>query len=116
MLLFPGSGDFLETGLPALCKATTNLSVDIQAKLAIAWSGSTCNSIRNILENLQQLITLRVILTRQDQDIEDDYIVTSATKLMKVKHLFLNLLRVGVVISILGCLLCKYTRWFVRIY
>lgn len=81
-----GSSDFLETALPALCRATTWLSVEEQARLAMVWSGPGRNSLRMILENLQQLITLRVILTGFHRDfyVQDEHVITSATKLMKV--------------------------------
>lgn len=43
--------------------------------------------MRSILENLQQLITLRVILSNiPNIDIQDDNVITSATKLMKVVY------------------------------
>lgn len=81
-----GSGDFLETALPALCRAATWLPIEIQAKLAILWSGPGRSGLRNILENLQQLITLRVILTvfHHDFYVQDEHVITSATKLMKI--------------------------------
>jgi len=51
------------------------------------WAGPGRSSIRNILENLQQLITLRVIVTPFHRDffIQDENVITSATKLMKVR-------------------------------
>lgn len=81
-----GSGDFLETALPAICRAAQWLPVEVQAKLARMWSTVGRSSIRNILENLQQLITLRVILTpfHRDLFVQDENVITSATKLMKV--------------------------------
>ncbi|KAJ8984869.1 hypothetical protein NQ317_002708 [Molorchus minor] len=84
-----GSGDFLETALPAICRAAQWLPVDVQAKLARIWSSSLGrNSIRNILENLQQLITLRVIVTPFHRDfyVQDENVITSATKLMKILY------------------------------
>lgn len=82
-----GSGEFLETALPALCRATTYLPTEVQAQLALAWSSPGRNSMRSILENLQQLITLRVILSNiPNIDIQDDNVITSATKLMKVVY------------------------------
>ncbi|KAF5298616.1 hypothetical protein FQR65_LT09712 [Abscondita terminalis] len=83
-----GSGDFLETALPALCRATGWLSIESQAKLANIWSGSVGrSSLRMILENLQQLVTLRVIVTQFHRDfyVQDENVITSATKIMKVR-------------------------------
>ncbi|KAL1508843.1 hypothetical protein ABEB36_003674 [Hypothenemus hampei] len=83
-----GSGDFLETALPAICRAAQWLPVEVQATLARMWSGPGRSAIRNILENLQQLITLRVIVTPFHRDffIQDENVITSATKLMKILY------------------------------
>lgn len=88
-----GSGDFLETVLPAICRAAQWLPVEVQAKLARMWSTVGRSSIRNILENLQQLITLRVILTpfHRDLFVQDENVITSATKLMKVSLSYFRL-------------------------
>lgn len=81
-----GSGDFLETALPAICRASQWLTVEVQAKLARMWSGVARSSIRNILQHLQQLISVRAISTPFQRDffIQDENVITSATKLMKV--------------------------------
>ncbi|XP_049820248.1 ubiquitin-protein ligase E3A isoform X2 [Aethina tumida] len=83
-----GSGDFLETALPAICRASQCLSVEVQAKLARMWSGPHRSSLRNILENLQQLITLRVIVSQFHREffVQDENVITSATKLMKILY------------------------------
>ncbi|XP_022905557.1 ubiquitin-protein ligase E3A [Onthophagus taurus] len=83
-----GTGDFVEMALPMLCRALEHLSLDLQAKLALAWSGPGRSNMQNILENLQQLITLRVItgFNTYTQDVQDDTVVTSATKLMKILY------------------------------
>ncbi|KAK9871311.1 hypothetical protein WA026_011579 [Henosepilachna vigintioctopunctata] len=84
-----GSGDFLETGLPAICRASQWLTVGVQAKLANIWSSPFGRmSLRNILENLQQLITLKVIVTQFHRDfyVQDENVITSATKLIKILY------------------------------
>ncbi|XP_050296568.1 ubiquitin-protein ligase E3A isoform X2 [Anthonomus grandis grandis] len=83
-----GSGDFLETALPAICRAAQWLPVEVQATLATSWAGPGRSSIRNILENLQQLITLRVIVTPFHREffIQDENVITSATQVMKVLY------------------------------
>lgn len=88
-----GSGDFLETALPAICRASQWLTVGVQAKLANVWSTSGRSSLRNILESLQQLITLKVIVTQFHRDfyVQDENVITSATKLMKIVY-FANML------------------------
>lgn len=84
---FTGSGDFLETALPALCRASQRLPVELQARLALIWSGPGRNSLRTILENLQQLVTLRVIVTQFHPNfyVQDENVITSATEVMKVR-------------------------------
>lgn len=76
----------METALPAICRATTWLPVEVQEKLAMVWAGAGRRSLRSILENLQQLVTLRVITTQFHSafPVQDENIITSATKLMKV--------------------------------
>lgn len=83
-----GSGDFLETALPAICRACEKLPVELQARLAQIWSGPGRTSLRTILENLQQLVTLRVIVTQFHPNfyVQDEDVVTSATELMKVSE------------------------------
>ncbi|KAG6448074.1 hypothetical protein O3G_MSEX005305 [Manduca sexta] len=83
-----GCSDYLEIALPALCHAAEHLSIKGQAKLARLWAEHCKDSLRHILETLQQLITLRVIstnYTRQFQ-VQDDEHVTAATKLMKIVY------------------------------
>lgn len=83
-----GSSDYLEIALPALCNAAEHLPLKAQAKLARTWAQNCKDSLRHILETLQQLITLRVIstnYTRQFQ-LQDDKTVTCATKLMKIVY------------------------------
>lgn len=79
----------METALPALCRASQRLPVELQARLATLWSGPGRNSLRQILENLQQLVTLRVIVTQFEPNfyVQDENVVTSATELMKVKKI-----------------------------
>lgn len=83
-----GTGDYLETALPALCKAAAWLPVLAQAQLARKWAGPGRPALRGILENLQQLVTLMVIVTQFHRDfyVQDELVITSATKLMKVVY------------------------------
>lgn len=83
-----GTGDYLETALPALCKAAAWLPVKAQTLLARKWAGPGLPALRGILENLQQLVTLMVIVTQFHRDfyVQDEIVITSATKLMKVVY------------------------------
>lgn len=80
------SSDYLEVALPALCHAAEYLPVPAQGKLAKTWATHCKESLRNILESLQQLITLRVISKNYTRSfsLQDDDTVTVATKLMRV--------------------------------
>lgn len=72
------------------------LYVLAQAKLARLWGQHCKESLRHILETIQQLITLRVISTNYSRNfqVQDDDSVTMATKLMKVSFLFLIMLKI----------------------
>lgn len=63
----------------------SNLFSD-QAKLARKWSTNCKDNLRNILEALQQLITIRIITTNYTRDFcaQEDVKVTLPTKFMKV--------------------------------
>ncbi|XP_039746441.1 ubiquitin-protein ligase E3A isoform X2 [Pararge aegeria] len=80
--------EYLETALPLLCIATEHLTVKAQAKLARVWAQHCKDSLRHILETLQQLITLRVISTNYVRhfQVQDDTTVTMATKTMKIVY------------------------------
>ncbi|XP_047989880.1 ubiquitin-protein ligase E3A [Leguminivora glycinivorella] len=83
-----GCSDYLEIALPALCHAAKHLPVKTQAKLARMWAQHCKESLRHILETLQQLITLRIISTNYTRNfqVQDDESVTMATKLMKIVY------------------------------
>ncbi|XP_063892746.1 ubiquitin-protein ligase E3A [Helicoverpa armigera] len=83
-----GCSDYLEIALPALCLAADHLTLKGKARLARIWAQHCKDSLRHILETLQQLITLRVIstnYTRQFQ-VQEDEVVTLATKFMKIVY------------------------------
>ncbi|XP_030748877.1 ubiquitin-protein ligase E3A isoform X2 [Sitophilus oryzae] len=83
-----GLGDFIDTALPAICRASQWLPVEVQATLARMWAGPGRTNIRNILQNLQQLITTRTYGTPFHRDffIQDENVITSATKLVKILY------------------------------
>ncbi|XP_044727584.1 ubiquitin-protein ligase E3A isoform X2 [Chrysoperla carnea] len=83
-----GSGEFLETALPSLCRAAAQLPTSAQATLARRWAKDGKPMLKTLLESLQQLITLRVIVTHFNPDffVQDEPIITSATKLMKIVY------------------------------
>ncbi|XP_034825167.1 ubiquitin-protein ligase E3A isoform X1 [Maniola hyperantus] len=83
-----GCSEYLEIALPLLCVAIERLPVKAQAKLARVWAQHCKESLRHILETLQQLITLRVISTNyvRHYQVQDDTTVTMATKVMKIVY------------------------------
>lgn len=82
-----GSGDYLETALPSMCNAVAHLPIEAQTILVRAWSSSPCKErLRDILQSLQQLVTLKVISGNFNRDfcVQDDNTIVAATKVMKV--------------------------------
>ncbi|KAJ2950776.1 hypothetical protein O0L34_g9041 [Tuta absoluta] len=83
-----GCSDYLEIALPALCHAAEHLDDKAQARLARVWATQCKDTLRHILESLQQLITLRVISTNYTRhfQLQDDESVATATKLIKIVY------------------------------
>lgn len=109
-----GTGDYLETALPALCKAAAIMPIRAQAEMARRWASADSPSLRSILENLQQLVTLMVIVTQFHRDyyVQDDLVITSATKIMKVCFMiFIFSYLLLYKDFFLDCLLCKSFNW-----
>ncbi|XP_077293912.1 ubiquitin protein ligase E3A isoform X2 [Arctopsyche grandis] len=88
-----GYGEFLETVLPSLCEAADHLSFEDQGKLVRKWATHCKDNLRNTLESLQQLITIKVMSTNYAREfcVQDDNKVTLATKFMKIVY-YANLL------------------------
>lgn len=88
-----GSGDYLETALPAMCNAVAHLPIESQALLVRAWASAPCKErLRDILQSLQQLVTLKVISGNFSRDfcVQDDNTIVAATKVMKVNGIQLG--------------------------
>lgn len=78
--------EYMETALPAFCKAAALLPVRSQAILARTWSSFAPERLKEMLDTLHQFITLRVIggqFTR-DYCINDEESIIASTKLMKI--------------------------------
>lgn len=92
--------EFIEFSLPAICNAASFLPVWAQARLAAIWGAHCRDSIKLLLETLQQLISLQVIagsgggggggslLQHQQTYVQDNETIVWATKAMKVSLLF----------------------------
>ncbi|XP_075235231.1 ubiquitin protein ligase E3A isoform X1 [Lycorma delicatula] len=78
-----GTSDYLELALPRLCRAASHLPLTAQARLSRVWSRHCPHRLKSLLEALQQLVTLRVIMSR-DYCVQDDEAITAPTKLMKI--------------------------------
>lgn len=81
-----GGFDYLELAFPRLCRAASRLPVPAQARLARVWAKHCPHRLKNLLEALQQLITLRVITGcfTSNYCVQDDESITAPTKVMKV--------------------------------
>lgn len=68
------------------------LTLLLQARLARVWARHCPDRLKNLLESLQQLITLRVITGlgasrfSRDYCLQDEDTITAPTKLMKVRE------------------------------
>lgn len=80
--------EFLEEALPDVCKAASHLPVWAQARLAWIWAEHCKLNLRNLLQTLQQLISLKVISENftRDSAIQDNLVITCTTKVLKVQN------------------------------
>lgn len=87
-IIIIGKSDFVDVSLPTICKAASYLPVWAQARLASIWAEHCKDGLRTLLESLQQLITLQVITGAYHENayVQDNEIIISATKLMKVSE------------------------------
>lgn len=79
------SSEYVDRALPQLCKTMSYLPYSALARICRVWARYCRDSFTNILDSLQQLITMRTIKnydsTRRLQENAD---IISATKVMKV--------------------------------
>ncbi|XP_063708431.1 ubiquitin-protein ligase E3A isoform X2 [Culicoides brevitarsis] len=87
-LIHNGASEFLEVALPSICCACAHLPIWAQARLACIWAEHCKEDLRQILINLQQLVTLQVIQVDYfgDYHIQSNEIVANATKVMKIVY------------------------------
>lgn len=88
-IIIIGKSDFVDVALPSICQAAAHLPVWAQARLAAIWAEHCKEGLRKLLETLQQLISLQVITGAYHENayVQDNEIIISATKLMKVMEL-----------------------------
>lgn len=87
-ILCIGSSEFLATALPAMCRAASHLPIWAQARIAHIWSEHCQCGLKNMLEMLQQLITVQVVTSTDDRRncVHENEIIISATKVMKILY------------------------------
>lgn len=82
------SPEFLESAFPKFCKALGYLPVKAQAKLARVWATYPVEKLRDFLNNLQQLITVKTVSNEWNRGycVNDDEGITGAAKVLKVLY------------------------------
>lgn len=85
-IIMIGKSDLVDVALPAICKAAAHLPVWAQARLASIWSEHCRDGLRKLVESLQQLISIQVITGAYHENgyVQDNEVIISATKVMKV--------------------------------
>lgn len=78
--------DYLKSALPEFCKAVGELSVHSQQKLARLWVSYDQNRLKDMVNTLQQLITVTVVDSQDSQNyaVSGDETVQAAAKVMKI--------------------------------
>ncbi|KAK0064842.1 ubiquitin-protein ligase E3A [Biomphalaria pfeifferi] len=87
MLHFP---EYLECAFPNICKVIGMLPVSTQAKLAKIWSSYGQIRLREMVQSLQQMITVKVINCEGQWSsvlrLCDDMSITNATRVLKILY------------------------------
>lgn len=125
-IIIIGKSDFVDVALPSICQAAAYLPIWAQARLAAIWAEHCKDGLRKLLETLQQLISLQVITGAYHENayVQDNEIIISATKLMKVSrawvmklHFSIMLLSEGINLVFVFIKFRSYTMqayWLVR--
>ena len=82
------SPEFIECATPQICKAMALLPVGGQARLARIWSRFTGKQLKDMVDYLQQLITLKVVSMPWSHmsSVNDNDAITSATRVLKILY------------------------------
>lgn len=78
------SSEFMDFALPAICVMFNSLGLEFQVRIANIWSKHCTDSLKKILEMLQQLISLQVVTSACE--VQDNTIIVNATMVMKVLY------------------------------
>jgi len=79
---------YLENVLPIVCRGISLLPVDSQASLVRYFSSQTITSLKSMLENLQQILSLRVYTGTFTRDhlMNDDETVSSVVSVIRILY------------------------------
>lgn len=83
-----GSEAYLENVVPVLCRGVALLPLNSQVVLARLWSQYTVEKLRSLLENLQQILSLKVYtgaFTRE-RVMNEDETITSVTSVIRILY------------------------------
>nr|CAB3267458.1 ubiquitin-protein ligase E3A-like [Phallusia mammillata] len=76
-----------EKTFPSFCKIMSLLPIEAQAELAKFWSGFDAVYLRNMIESLQQLITIKVVTDFSDETsktVQGEEAITCAAKCLNI--------------------------------
>lgn len=81
-----GSSVLIESSIGKICSCVALLPIWAQARIAQIWSEYCRDGLQNILQFLQQLITLQVISNSYYRELEvhDNEIILNATKVLRI--------------------------------
>ena len=82
------SPEFIECATPQICKSMALLPIAGQAKLARIWSRFTRGQLKDMVDYLQQLITLKVVSMPWSHmsSVNDNDAITSAARVLKILY------------------------------
>lgn len=83
-----GAEAYLENLVPLVCRGVAMLPVEAQAALVRSWSRHSAQRLQSMLENLQQILSLRVYTGTFTRDhlMNDDETITSCTSVIRIVY------------------------------
>jgi len=83
-----GAEAYLENLVPLVCRGVAMLPVEAQAALVRSWSRHSAKRLQSMLENLQQILSLRVYTGTFTRDhlMNDDETITSCTSVIRIVY------------------------------
>lgn len=83
-----GNEAYLENLVPLICRGINLLPTEAQVALARSWSRHSAERLKSMLENLQQILSLRVYTGTFTRDhlMNDDETITSCTSMIRIVY------------------------------